>query len=275
MQDFPQSDRVTAAFGAGEKRQNADAESTAPQQRRWPMSGRTAAALACLALGAGLAGAAWAADPVTDAMQAAYAPYRAALFRTNGSSQAESQQALAQAQQAWARLATQFGPRPPAPYDRDTTFAAALSAVDRVYAKAQAEVGANQLSRAHETLEEAREIMADLRRRNQVVTYSDHMNAYHAEMEQVLGQSAKMLSLPDGMARLTARAGALNYLAGRLSSDAPASQMEDAEFKVLLQAVETSVRELQSALFAQDPVAARAALGKLKPAYSKLFLKFG
>jgi len=228
-----------------------------------------------LILGAGLAGATWAADPVTDAMQAAYAPYRAALFRTNGTSQAESQQALTQAQQAWARLATQFGAKPPAPYDRDAAFGAALSAVDKVYAKALAEVGANQLSRAHETLEEAREIMADLRRRNQVITYSDHMNAYHAEMEHVLEQSAKTLALPDGMARLTARAGALNYLAGRLASEAPASQMENAEFKGLLQALEASARELQSALFAQDSAAVKAALGKLKPAYSKLFLKFG
>ena len=57
---------------------------------------------------------------------------------------------------------------------------------NKVYAKALAEVGANQLSRAHEMLEEARDIMADLRRRNQVITCSDHMNACHAEMEHVL-----------------------------------------------------------------------------------------
>ena len=35
-------------------------------------------------------------------MQAAYAPYRAALFRTNSKAQAESEQAIAQARQAWA-----------------------------------------------------------------------------------------------------------------------------------------------------------------------------
>ena len=39
-----------------------------------------------------------AADAITDAMQAAYAPYRMALYKTNGSSQAESLQALQQAQ---------------------------------------------------------------------------------------------------------------------------------------------------------------------------------
>ncbi len=77
------------------------------------------------------------------------------------------------------------------------------------------------------------------------------------------------------MARLTARAGALHYLAGRLASEAPASQMENAEFKALLQALQASVRELQTAQFAQDSAAVKAAMGKLKPAYSRLFLKFG
>ncbi len=36
----------------------------------------------------------WAADPVTDALQQAYAPYRAAFFKTNTGSQADSQRRL-------------------------------------------------------------------------------------------------------------------------------------------------------------------------------------
>ena len=46
----------------------------------------------------------WSADPVTDAMQIAYAPYRNALFRTNSNAQAESQHAIEQAQQSWTCL---------------------------------------------------------------------------------------------------------------------------------------------------------------------------
>ena len=275
MRNFPCSRLVAAFGGVRTGLQVADANMAMPPRQPRSWSGRSGATFLGLILGVGLTTAAWASDPVTDAMQAAYGPYRAALFRTNGSSQAESQQALTQAQQAWGRLVTQFGAKPPAPYDRDTAFGTALLAVDKVYAKALVEVGANQLARAHNTLEEARDIMADLRRRNQVITYSDHMNAYHTEMEHLLEQSAKMLVLPDGLARLTARAGALHYLAGRLSSEALPSPMDNAEFKVLLQVVEVSVQELQSALFAQDAVAVKAALGRLKPAYSKLFLKFG
>jgi hypothetical protein len=55
------------------------------------------------ALGVGAAGCLLslpvvAADPFTDALQAAYAPYRAALFRTSGKSQPEAGQATIQAQ---------------------------------------------------------------------------------------------------------------------------------------------------------------------------------
>lgn len=114
-------------------------------------------------------------DPVTDAMQAANGPYRMALYKTNGKSQAEALQALTQAQQAWDQLGNQFSAKPAAPYDRDAAFASSVAAVSMVYAKALVEVNANQLGAAHNTLEDARDIMSDMRQRNNVVVFSDHM----------------------------------------------------------------------------------------------------
>ncbi len=218
---------------------------------------------------------AWAADPVTDAMQVAYAPYRVALFRTNSNAQAESQQAIAQAQLAWTKLTEQYSAKPPAPYDRDPAFAASLAEVSKVYAVAAQEVAANQLSAAHETLEKARDIMAEMRRRNQVVIFSDHMNAYHSEMENVLINGPKILSQPNGMQQLTAMVGTLNYLAKRLVTEAPANYASNVEFGESAKAVNKSVSDLQDALFLQDVAAVNAALSKVKVPYSKFFLKFG
>jgi len=218
---------------------------------------------------------AWAADPVTDAMQAAYAPYRVALFRTNSNAQAESLQAIAQAQQAWAKLTEQYSVKPPAPYDRDLTFAASIAEVSKVYAQAAREAAANQLTTAHETLEQARDIIAAVRRRNDVVTFSDHMNAYHAEMENVLTKGPKILSQPHGMQQLTAMVGTLNYLAKKLITEAPANYIANEEFGELAKAVNKSVNDLQDASFLQDTAAVNAALLKVKGPYSKFFLKFG
>lgn len=158
----------------------------------------------------------WSADPVTDAMQIAYAPYRNALFRTNSNAQAESQHAIEQAQQSWTKLIEQYSSKPPAPYDRDTAFVTSLSEVLKVYDLSARQASANQLTAAHETLEKARDIMAEMRRRNQVVIFSDHMNAYHSEMENVLINAPTILLQQNGIQQLTAMVGALNYLAKKL-----------------------------------------------------------
>lgn len=220
-------------------------------------------------------GSAWAGDALTDAMQEAYAPYRAALFRTNSNAQAESQQAMAQAQQSWGKLSAQFAAKRPAPYDRDTAFASSLAEVSKVYATAAEQVAAKQLPAAHETLEKARDVMAELRRRNNVIVFSDYMNAYHAEMEHVLNESPKLLAQDKGMQQLLAMTGALEYLSKKLSTEAPAAYLKNEEFVALNKAVSQSVADLLAALYSQDASAVKSAIAKVKAPYSKLFLKFG
>ena len=101
------------------------------------------------------------------------------------------------------------------------------------------------------------------------------MNAYHAAMEHFLTDGEKLLAAPNGLLELTAQAGALDYLAKRLQSEAPASLLQNEEFTGLLKAVEKSVADLKAALFAQDAGKAKAAIGKLKQPYSRMFIKFG
>jgi hypothetical protein len=228
-----------------------------------------ATALTSLMLGA------QAADAFTDAMQQAYAPYRAALFRTNGQDQGASAQAVAQARQAWTAVRERFATQPPAPYDRDPRFAATLADVDAVYVRAVAQVGGGRLEEAHETLEQVRELLADLRHRNQVVVFSDAMNAYHAQMEHVLQRGPSWLGAAADLSRLTAAAGALAWLANRLSHEAGPALQGDPAFAAGVRAVEDSVQALLAALQSGDAGAARAALGGLKKPYSQLFLKFG
>ena len=227
------------------------------------------------ALGSLAALPALAADPVTDAMQAAYAPYRAALFRTNSKAQLESEQAIAQAQQAWKAISERFAGTPPAPYDRDTEFAKSLAQVAAVYQRAAQQVSDRRLAEAHETLEQVRDLIAGLRRRNDVVVFSDHMNAYHAEMEHVLGQGPQAVGSSRDLMLLMGRVGTLDYLARRLRTEAPAALSREPEFPPLLDAVEASVAALRTAVLSQDGAAVRAAIDKLKGPYSRMFLKFG
>jgi hypothetical protein len=236
--------------------------------RTWPAALALAASLAAIP-------ACQAADALTDAMQAAYVPYRAVLFRTNSKAQAESEQAMAQARQAWADIVARYARQPPAPYDRDAAVAGTLAEVDAVYAAAAQQIAARQLVPAHETLERARDLMSDLRRRNGVVVFSDHMNEYHEQMERVLAEGPAQLGSVQGAQALLARVGALEYLAGRLHSEAPAALKAHPDFLPLQQQVQGSVAAVREALVRQDLAAARAALDKVKKPYSQLFLKFG
>jgi hypothetical protein len=228
-----------------------------------------------LAVALSLGALAHAADPVTDLMQAANAPYRMALYKTNGKVQEEAQQAVVQAQQAWNKLSLQVGAKPAAPYDRDPAFAASVAQASKVYEQALKEVSAGQLGDAHNTLEQVRDIMADMRQRNNVVVFSDHMNAYHSQMEVIMVHGNETLAQPKGMLLLTAQTGALTYLAKQLEAQAPADLAKNAEFVGLLKAVRQSVSNLEEALFNQDLAATKEATGKLKGPYSKLFAKFG
>ena len=216
-----------------------------------------------------------AADPVTDLMQAANAPYRMALYQTNSKDPGEARRALLQAQQAWNTLSTRFVAKPAAPYDRDAAFAASVGEVSKVYDQALKEVEAGQLETAHNTLERVRDIMAEMRQRNNVVVFSDHMNAYHSQMEVIMLKGNETLAQPEGMLLLTAQAGALTYLTKQLEAQAPADLAKNAEFTGLLKAVNQSVANLESALQNQDLAAVKDAVGKLKGPYSKLFARFG
>ena len=178
---------------------------------RWTL----AAAVAC-------ASPVWAADAFTDAVQATYPAYRSVLFKTNSATQEECRQALAQAQSAWQQVAGRFAAGAPTPYDRDTQTSATLREVAAVYAQAGAEIERNQLKEAHETLEKVRDLLAAMRQRNQVVVFSDHMNAYHEQMEHVLTAGPGLLGgsgasgnsgASGGLTALALEVGALQHLA--------------------------------------------------------------
>ncbi len=232
---------------------------------------KTLSLVAALSFGA----VAHAADPVTDLMQAANAPYRMALYQTNSKDPGEARRALLQAQQVWNTLSARFVAKPAAPYDRDGAFATSVGEVSKVYDQALKEVEAGQLETAHNTLERVRDIMAEMRQRNNVVVFSDHMNAYHSQMEVIMLHGNETLGQPKGMLLLTAQAGALTYLAKQLESQASADLAKNAEFSGLLKAVNQSVANLEAALLNQDQTAVKDAVGKLKGPYSKLFAKFG
>ncbi|MEW6695226.1 hypothetical protein [Tepidimonas aquatica] len=229
---------------------------------------------AVVGLGALLAGPLHAADPITAAMQQAYAPYRMALFRTNQSDVVAARAAVAEARAAWQRVLREHA-QPAVPYAGDPEYGRTLQQVAQVLDDAAARVEAGRLPQAHERLEAVRDLLAALRLRNQVTVFSDPMNAYHEAMEALLEQGPKLVEQPQGRLALAEHAGVLHHLAQRLQALAPPALRADPEFGPLLQGVQASVQALREALRQGDADAVRKALGGLKGPYARLFVKFG
>ncbi len=233
--------------------------------------------LITLTAAAALLGSVAFAGPVADFekdFRAMYSAYRTALFGTNAGKQDVSADSAAKLQDQLHMMIVSFGETPPPQYEDDPMWLETMTKAAATVETAQAQITEGTLTEAHETLEAVRDLFGELHRRNGVQTFSDRMNAYHAEMEDLLAMDVSALDTA-GVAKIRDHAAVLNYLAKDLL-DNPSTEAEGSDdYSVLSKAFAGSVAALVEAARAGDPEQVKAAVGGLKVPYSKLFLKFG
>lgn len=232
--------------------------------------GATALVLASFIGGAAFAG------PFTDAetqLRAAYNDYRTALFQSNAGKADAVDAALIRAQEKWAALGAEWAANTPPQYQDDPELPATMAKVGTLLAEAQAIASKGDLAEAHEVLEQVRDQIWDMHLRNGIIGFSDRMNAYHLEMEDILAVNPATLDAA-GRATLQGQAAVLSYLAAQLIAH-PAPEAADPAYAPLAQAMYDATLALEQATQDPDPEALKAALGQLKPAYAKFFAKFG
>jgi hypothetical protein len=206
-------------------------------------------------------------------LRGAYGQYRTALFQSNQGNADATAKALQSLSSSWASLEATWGTTPPPQYADDPGYSETLAEVQAVIAQATQEVAGGDLGKVHVTLEGLRADVAALHDRNGIISFSDRMNAYHAQMEDVIGLD--LAAQPDGgLAALAEGAAVLAYLVADIVAH-PAPEASDPAYGSALDAVSRSVDALQSAVHAGDAAAAKAAVGGLKVPYSKFFVKFG
>ena len=217
------------------------------------------------------------AGPVSEfeaSYRAMYASYRAALFATNAGDPAKATEALAGFSDQWTALTATYGAAPPPHYADDPLWSETIAAVTASVDEAGSSVAAGELPKAHEILEEVRENFSELHARNGIETFSDRMNAYHAEMEVTLGMDAGALDAAD-MPALIENAGVLAYLAEDVLAAPPPEADGNDKYAQLAGEFDASIAALVAAVRAADIPSIQAAIANLKPAYSKFFLNFG
>lgn len=217
------------------------------------------------------------AGPVTDFESAygeMYTGYRSALFATNSGSAEKSTAAMQGLGTQWDSLVATYGQTPPPQYEADPKWNETIAAVSESISKASEAVAKGDFPASHATLEGVREAFSALHARNGIETFSDRMNAYHAEMEQILGLDLSVTD-PSTKQKVLEHAAVLAYLAQDVLSAPPANAEGNADYASLSAAMQASVDQLLAAARAGDEAAIKTAVGGLKVPYSKFFLKFG
>lgn len=206
-------------------------------------------------------------------LRSAYGFYRAALFQTNAGNAEASKSALANFTVAWDKLATTYTTDVPPPYENAAAFDGMLKTVTSIAGKAGEAIAAGKLPEAHEDLEAIRGAIGTVREEAGVLGFSDRMNAYHTEMETVLGSDYATIDA-NKIGTLREQAAVLAYLADQIVAH-PAPEAADPAYAGLIKTFGDSVAKLQAAARSGDPAEIKAALANLKAPYSKLFVKFG
>lgn len=230
---------------------------------------KTCLMTAAFALSLGLAPAF--AGPVRDAeakIADAYGDYRAALYLTNQKKKAETEAALTAFKTKWTALTTAWRTTPPPQYADDGKLGETLDTVAKLTDEATKLANAGDLAKSHDVLEGIRDALGALRARNGIITFSDRMNAYHSVMEHVYDHKY------DSPAAMGEDVAVLAYLIKEIGENRPAG-VDAAAYDPLFKAMEGSVAALKAAIKGGDAAAIDTARKAIKPAYSRLFLKFG
>lgn len=204
-------------------------------------------------------------------LRGSYGSYRAALFATNSGDAAKSAQALEGFDKSWSGLIAGYAEAPPPQYEADVKWAQTLTNVQATIADARSQIAGGDLPTAHLTLEAVRNEFGDLHTRNGLFGFSDRMNDYHAEMEEIL---ALNLAATDPVT-LAEHAGILGYLAAKIETHPAPEAAGNTEYDSLQQPFLVSVKAFEMAVKSGDAAAIAAAAAGLKVPYSKFFLKFG
>ncbi|KAF0133614.1 MAG: hypothetical protein FD152_1584 [Xanthobacteraceae bacterium] len=207
-----------------------------------------------------------------DDVRAAYADYRAALFRTNQNDAAASRASIDAFRAKWSALATAWARQAPPQYADDPALGSTLQDVAATAEEAARLTEAGRLADAHEVLERIRDQLAALRMRNGIRSFSEPVNAYHEQMEKIVLGTYGSFSA-EGLSALRDDVAVLDHLAAELGKPGPWNR--PAGVDAALPPIRASIAAVRAALAGSDREALRAAIKALKPAFSRMFLQFG
>jgi hypothetical protein len=207
----------------------------------------------------------------------AYAHYREAFFHARTGNTPVAAIALEEFVVKWTALVTQFADDPPPEYANDAAWKSALQDI-----LGRAERGLDALDEedaetAREAIYPIRTILGDLRRRNNVTSWSDTIDALSAAMVPLARyrKSVRDMSDPATIALVREQALIVEAIFAKCRAEATPAMHADPEFKRLVDGAADSMAKLLRSLETRDSRLMRIGIGELRSSERIMFLRFG
>ena len=211
------------------------------------------------------------------AVAEAYEPYRGAVsyLRTENLDLAALE--LETAGERWKIVMSRFADTPPDAFAEDADWRATLGDVEGRLKAALEAADQGDRTAALAAAGPVRAILGDLRRRNQLVVFSDRVNEITASMDRlwVFRKSPPDFGAAEDLRRLREETAVLGYLLERCGEEAPAELSGREDFRRLIDGTREGVERMWRAIESKDEQLLINTLRELRSFDRMLFLRFG
>ena len=207
----------------------------------------------------------------------AYAHYREAVFYTRTGNTAVAGLALDEFVVKWAALAAKYADSPPAEYAGDASWKDTLQEIMKRAETGLDALDADDPEAARDAIDPIRAMLGDLRRRNNVTAYSDHVDALGMAMDVLARYRKEVRDLGDAaaVAMVREQAAIVEALFEKCRDQAAREVATDPEFKRLVDGAAESMGKLLESLETGDLLLYRIGIGELRSYERIMFLRFG
>lgn len=105
-----------------------------------------------------------------------YVEYRNSLLFSNQNDRLNTLKSLRQVRQNWSEVIRKYSEHPPCEYLGDKNWKPSLNKVGGIIDNGLRQAEGGDMLEAHETLENIRAVLSELRRRNGIIAFSDHVD---------------------------------------------------------------------------------------------------
>jgi len=208
----------------------------------------------------------------------AWGQYRDALIHSvpDHADATATREALSAFTSAWRGLELRWSAHPPPQYGEDADFAPELAAIGDVARHAARQTQVNDIEQTHITLQQVRALLADMRRKNGLETYTDQMDAFDEKLAETADDGLDQPELThDQSITLTEQVAVLMFLAERLEKRAPSGLTDDEHFLTQVEGIASQLRGLWVAVQDGQRAPIIAALSDLRRSFDQFYLSYG